>query len=256
MKSILRKICGLAFFIAFAIFSADAAEADGLFFKLPADGSSATYEMIVTPPSGRVDRQLKGSFKISSVGGTDTNGERGRWIEIFQVQRKSTRAIKIHVLEKHLTRDFSVDSIVEAWRKRGPLTPKYIDKPSEIDEETTSELKMFMSSKMNDVQMLDPIDIETPLGKFACTTIKGSVEFGRGQATMVVRSTSHLSRKSPFGVVKSEMTIQAVVDDKVREEYHVSFALTEIDTEAKSAVDHESVEKNPKKGMVIEALPN
>ncbi|WP_442506130.1 hypothetical protein SH528x_004958 [Novipirellula sp. SH528] len=236
---------------AVAILTAQGTKADGLFYKLPADGASATYEMKALVPNVPAEHAQTVSVKLSSVGTTEAKGARGRWIEIAQVANKERKAFKILVLEKDLTRDFSQHHVMEAWRQRGSSNPLRV---KEIRSEIASDLNFMLSKKLSNVQKLDPIEIETPLGKLKCSSISGSFEFSSGRVLNRVKTIANLNRESPFGVVRAVMDVQAVVDDVVQGEFQLQFKLIKIEAGAKSEIDHETAARNP--GPVVEAAPH
>jgi len=58
-----------------------AARADGLIYQLPADGTSAEFDLKVTMESNGQTMEADGSFAIKSVGKQKVDDVDSRWIE-------------------------------------------------------------------------------------------------------------------------------------------------------------------------------
>src|SRR5258708_33671937 len=84
---------------------AQTVRADGLIYKLPADGVQVRYDTEITLSVGGQDVKVKGSVTISSVGQTTENGEKCRWLEFKMINPEEgqdrTVISKVLIPEKH-----------------------------------------------------------------------------------------------------------------------------------------------------------
>ncbi len=195
--------------------AANTAHADGLFFKLPKDGTWATYQ-----------------FDSSGVqGGQDpANGDRprgvgragqGRWTDLSLDRtgcRRSTcggegtatsqGSAQIPDPRKvpHAGRD-PQDHVLRAWRKLGDGKPQ-----------TTEEPNPILAGPAKDAKHLDKLAVESKLGKLACEGVVGSIEIQAPDATkfrclMKIR----LHPDAPFGLVTSHWAVTFMLTDKSKE---------------------------------------
>jgi hypothetical protein len=77
--------------LAAVSFLGETANADGLLFQLPEDGSWVRFKMKYEQDKtqrGKGVKRAEGAIKISSVGVLTTGGEACRWIEIETTQRR------------------------------------------------------------------------------------------------------------------------------------------------------------------------
>ena len=104
--------------------------ADGMVFQLPEDGHWVRFDIAETGSGPHEDGgqsvTMKGTLTISSVGATDVQGERCRWIEIVLEARRDgqsfTEVGKLLVPERHVGRDQRpLEHFVEAWHKHSML---------------------------------------------------------------------------------------------------------------------------------------
>src|ERR1051326_6094228 len=94
--------------------------ADGLIYKLPADGAQVRYDLEIAI-TGQ-DVKVNGSISVSSVGKTTENGEDCRWIEFKMITSNDgqdhVNISKVLIPEKHLGQGKSAaDNVIRGWIK-------------------------------------------------------------------------------------------------------------------------------------------
>jgi hypothetical protein len=212
------------------------ARADGLIYQLPPDGTSARYDTESTATVDGQERTSKGSLTISSVGKAQVDGEDCRWIEIKSITRvNDTDRISITkclIPEKFLAKGQSPgEKIVRGWSKfgdndvqelrdtagpRGRLLPFYLAGPAAV---TTD---------------LDPIEVESKLGKLPCKGVSGEQEFQRDNGSVGIKFENRLHEKAPFGLVSARWQIERRVNGQSMGQRTIKLVLADVNTTALS----------------------
>jgi hypothetical protein len=205
------------------------AQADGLFYKLPKDGTWATYQVTGSgEEGGKRVMSLKGKVRMACVGQVTEGGQLCRWIEVVsEVQfegkeggppgRKDVKdVVKVLVPEKFLAKgETPLDHAIRAWQRRGEKgEPQNLRKPKDF---MGSPLPVFMSGPLKDPKPLPKAEVESKLGKVTCEGVAGSLDItGPGTLKMRYSVENRLHPDAPFGVVSSRLTGPISVTTKTK----------------------------------------
>jgi len=161
--------------LALPVFTADA---DGLFLKLPEDGTKVSYTMKITgsnvPPEGATQ-----SMTISSVGKVEHKGTPCRWIEIgFLNELKGMRRDTFHKLlipKAELKKGGNpIGQLVKAYLRQG-------DSPAAENKNVASArngpLPILLGGPIKGAKKLEAVTLETGLGKLETAGLKGTTVF-------------------------------------------------------------------------------
>ncbi len=220
--------------LAVIVLAPTMAPADGLLYQLPNDGSWVQFKMNATSGSKNDQREITGTLKMSSVGTSEENGEKCRWIEIQMTMNVGgqERAIvaKVLIPEKDLKRGKSpFDNRVRGWIRMGADRD-----PVKIDESNIGPLPGFLCGPLQDAKKLEPMIVESKLGKLKCEGTTGTVTFKERQNNNTVKYETRLHEKAPFGVVWTSLNVKVERDGEVREEVKMELTLSEHGMGAKS----------------------
>jgi hypothetical protein len=208
----------VAFFLV--VLPAGLAQADGLLYQLPKDGSSATYDVDVNAKGpGGMDMNIKGTVSLASVGQVTEGDQPCRWIEVqFKLtmtagehKDEKTEVYKLLIPEKYLAKgEAPLEHVLRAWTREGQREPKKLDKPNDID---VGPLPILLSAPWKDVKQLDKAEVECKLGKVACAGVQGTLEFKmRQDKVMKCKLENRLHADSPFGVATGHWAIDVPAD--------------------------------------------
>lgn len=201
-------------------------KADGLLYQLPKDGVWILYDA-----KGSVnDMELDGSLKMSSVGTATENDEPCRWIEFTMVMnvngQDSTVNAKLLIPEKHLKEgENPVPNRVRGWIKMGADSEAV-----ELTDERLGPVQAFLAGPLQDVKKLEPVVVESKLGKLECAGVSGLIEFMERGRTSKITGDIRRHAKAPFGVVSVDWRIE--VDGS--EQGKLTLKLNETGTDAES----------------------
>jgi hypothetical protein len=214
---------------------APTARADGLIYRLPADGMSVRYdtELTFTNNSGQ-QNMLKGSLTISSVGQTTVDNEKCRWIEfktVMKIDQGERIAIgKCLIPEKDLAQGKSPgEHLIRGWIKQGDMELAISDLKSQPGR---MMLIGYLAGPAPNVKELDQAVIDGPLGKLECAGVSGGHEFQRANDTLNINFENRLHDKSPFGVVTAVWKFERKVNGQVMGSGTSKMTLAEINTTA------------------------
>jgi hypothetical protein len=224
--------------------AAGAAQADGLLYQLPKDGTWASYQFDLNAKMDGVELQAQGSLRLASVGQATDKDKPCRWIEAgFQVEmkgagvpepaRKENLVVKVLIPEKHLREGASpLDHVVRGWIARNDRQPEKLTDPKDFE---TSPLPIMLAPPLKDAKKLEAVVVESKLGKLSCEGLTGSAKFDnqRGQAVDLTLE-SRLHPKAPFGVVSSRWTMKITGDGKPAGEMTWNLRLSDLGEDAKS----------------------
>jgi len=239
----MRALCSLLTLAAFAA-APLSAPADGLIYKLPADGTRVTYEMNgVKSDAGRPgsENKMTGTLAVASVGKEKVDGADCRWIEItmkmFGRGREMTVSAKLLIPESDLGKGkYPLGNVKQAWLKQG-------DRLKEIDPNGRDggPVPAFLPNPLKDAKVGKPAEIATAAGKMSAKKLTAKTEYEQGTDKRVDKFTVEydlqLADKAPFGVAGGKMTIKEYVNRTRLDDIVVlDLKLKSIDTKAKSNI--------------------
>jgi hypothetical protein len=194
--------------------------ADGLLYKLPKDGTWATYKHDVSVKTAGYTIRAKATIRIASVGQVKEDGQPCRWIEMVADVRCEVEnlpsekppthreVLKFLIPEKFLVQGETPQShVIRAWKRVGNGKP-----------EKTKEPNLFLTGPPEDLKHLDKVEVESKLGKLACEGVMGTIEMASsdGAKERVVIET-RLHPDAPFGVVSSRWAVATVPANNSKE---------------------------------------
>ena len=199
--------------------------ADGLIYRLPADGCQIRYDMAIAIGAQNVN--LKGSVTVSSVGKATENGEDCRWIEIKMITTDEGQdhivISKALVPEKHLGKGKSAaDNVIRAWIKEEngePIEIKDLKAPQAV------ALRAFLAGPLKNPGELEKIEID---GKLECPGVTGELEIESDIGTISINMENRLHEKAPFGLVTTAWKFELKNNGQVQ--VAGTFKLTPTDT--------------------------
>lgn len=213
-----------------------ATRADGLIYQLPADGSSAEFDLKMTMERNGQTMEADGSFAIKSVGKQKVDDVDCRWIE-FKLEmkigeREQTVRAKVLVPEAELTRGKNpIGHVKKAWYKPGDRDPKEI---TDFTGSSAGPLPAFLCGPLKDAKELDAETVESSLGKFECKGVTGTTEFTVGGRENDVTFTNRLHEKAPFGIVSSVMQVEVSRDGQIQQNITMKIRLSKVGKDATS----------------------
>ena len=190
------------------------AQADGLIYTLPKDGSKVTYEMKAVNTDGDRMREFGGTLSVASVGTAKVDGVDCRWIEFHMAMEMEGRQREITAKVLITAADLGKGKYPLANLKKAWLSMEKDKDPKKLEDPFGRQggpLPAFLPTPMKDVKKLDAAEIDTGIGKLKCKGVTGKVTYEQGDANrtdkFVVEYKTRLSDKVPFGVAGTKMTI-------------------------------------------------
>ena len=201
------------------------APAGGLIFRLPEDGSWATYEGVLSRRADagglapKVDSTLKTTVYIASVGEVTIDKQRCRWLEIRfdlsvpvgdpTLKEKPTyrllqrQTFKILIPEQYLVPDESpLDHFVRAWVRFDDSEAWVVTRRKELDETALAAL-LDERWRETDFKHIEKTDVESKLGKVACEGLEATA-VAPDDPSKKGRVRVRVHPRSPFGVVTAD----------------------------------------------------
>ena len=215
-----------------------------MLYQLPADGTWAQFDLKMNAEMGDFKVRAEGSLRMASVGRSVEQGEPCRWIEAdlqmkvsgIPSSAKQTQRFTVKVLipEKHLKAGASpLDHVVRGWIRENEQKVVALADPKEMRR---SPLPVVLAGPLKDAKRLEPIEVESKLGKLSCPGVTGVVEVAGGpgpqQQGMTLETRRH--QKAPFGVVTSNWKPQMPGDADGKASMVMEFKLSDLGTGAKS----------------------
>ncbi len=213
---------GATCLVVVLLVAANTAHADGLFFKLPKDGTWATYQMDLAVKGGSQELRRKGTVRVASVGQVEENSQLCRWIEVLTedrdvekdvppdsvVQPARKDVLKFLIPEKFLKQgETPQDHVLRAWK--GGLDGK---------PEKASGPWPFLVGPPKDAKHLDKVEVKSKLGKLMCEGVVGSLEIGTpGESKAQCLMENRLHGDAPFGVVSTHWTSTIISVNKPKD---------------------------------------
>ena len=211
------------------------ARADGLVYKLPDDGTSVTFELAIKGGPEGMQRDMKGTLRMSSVGTEMVGDDKCRWIEfkidVDQDGQQLTIISKSLVPEKHLGKGKSAgENILRGWLKFSEQEPMEV---KDLKIEQTGPLASFLAGPAAGAMKLEPIAVENAkLGKQECAGEIASYEFPQGEHTVESIWEHRFSEKAPFGILATKLKYSIKAGGVVRDSGEVTFTLADVGTTA------------------------
>lgn len=231
---------------AIVAFTAGTAQAGGLIFHLPDDGTWAQFDRLMvtsltdqdTGESLIEDSTRRLPVRIASVGQATVDGEVCRWIE-FQIEEtvdgiEHAVIFKVLIPEAHLNDGGDpMNNIVRGWVKSGD------DLPSPIEVADHINLRSLLDGPLQDISELEPEVIDYKADSLECEGLSGTTAWqdhlGRDfNSTHDIR----LHDASPFGVVSYRVVSWIHQSDPLGNQVCMTFTSTFTLTE--TGIDAES----------------
>src|SRR5437773_5437610 len=202
------------------------AAADGLFYRLPADGEFAGYVVEVSFSTKGLEVTGRGNATMSSVGQETVKGKKCRWIEIKLaltiMDMEDVQIAKVLVPEEHLKAGASpLEHAIKGWIKRRDEQPTAIKDFKSMN----TPLPVFLGSPFKDAKKLPKEVTTSKLGKLECEGVKGSYDLDDGTQSVRAVFENRLHDKAPFGLVTSTIQLTMQRNGQVRDTGTMSFRL-------------------------------
>lgn len=180
-------------------------QADGLFIRLPEDGTWAKYDLTIDGP-----RTTEGELIVKSVGKETVEGVECRWVEVI-LDGPTTVTLRALVPESELKLGGSpVKSAKRMYFDEGEG-----DGPAKIDDAASSPLGpfvAFLGGPMDDAEELEAESVQSDAGEFSCPGVKGTYELPAGFAgtvTVDIELRYADEQQAGFGVVDYKLEFNA-----------------------------------------------
>ena len=217
---------------------AQTAHADGLIYKLPAEGEQARYEMEIAVSVGGQDVATKGSVTVSSVGQATVDNEKCRWIEFKMIfkeddQERITIA-KTLIPEKHLGQGKSAgEHLIRGWVKEADMPPQEF---KDLKAPGALSVAAFLAGPPKNAGELDKIEIDNAkLGKLSCAGVTGDQEIDGPNGTQIgINVENRLHEKAPYGLVVANWKFELKSNGQVAVAGTFKLTLAEMNTTALS----------------------
>jgi hypothetical protein len=184
---------------------APTAHADGLIYKLPADGEQVRYEMEIAVTVGGQDVATKGSVTVSSVGQATVDNEKCRWIEIKMIfkedEQERITVAKMLIPENDLGQGKSAgEHLIRGWVKEGDMPPREF---TDLKDPGALSIAAFLAGPPKNPGELEKIEIDNAkMGKLSCAGVTGEHELDGPNGTQIaINFENRLHEKAPFGLV-------------------------------------------------------
>jgi hypothetical protein len=204
--------------LVFVMLTASLARADGLIYKLPEDGTWATYQMDTTMSVGDVVlEKVNSTIRVASVGKVMENDKLCRWIEISGKTRRETKLHapegetrvvvrkpidKVLIPEEHLGKGKTpLDHFIRGWKRRSEKGER--QKMSSLSSNNRRALTLILSDPLRDAKPLPRVEVESKLGKVLCNGVAGSLDIDLMSRTRRAMLEDRLHADAPFGLVSS-----------------------------------------------------
>lgn len=195
------------------IFLGNMACADGMFFRLPKDGTWASYDVDIKLTTNAGNISLEKKIRIASVGQTIIDGQLCRWIEVqaqlvTSVPQPKT-ICKMLIPEKYLVQgEMPFEHVLRVWVRMEAPDPfgfeiEMTTDPKDLNE-NDAMLPIIFAGPCEESKLLDDVQVNTKYGKLMCKGVKGIYEFiNKANTTTKCEVNSLLHPLSPYGVVIS-----------------------------------------------------
>ncbi len=189
--------------------------ADGLFYRLPADGTSARYALEMTMNIQGKEITARGTMTMSSVGQVTVKDKKCRWLEVkMQVtvmDKEDLQLYKVLIAQEHLQPGKNpLEHAIKGFMKRGK------GEPAEIKDFKSGKtpLPLFLAGPLKETKKLAKEVIDGKLGKLECEGVRGTQELEKDKEKIHLTYETRLHDKAPFGVVASRIQIKLQVNQE------------------------------------------
>ena len=154
--------------VAVVAWTSSSAWANGLFYKLPADGSSALYVMKMVGKTARTT--ATGTLLLSSIGKAKSGGKDCRWIEltwvISQGGQEQVISTKILVPEEDLGKGKNpLKNPQKGWVKE---PGEKVKKITDFGSDDAGALPLVLAGPLKNASKLRAKEVATKIGKLQC----------------------------------------------------------------------------------------
>jgi hypothetical protein len=203
--------------LLFATAAPAATAPDGLFYQLPADGSSVRFEMTIKNDK---ENPRTESVVMRSVG---TAGD-ARWLEFKLPSEDTSQTLKVLIPERVLKEGESpMEHIVRGWRKIGD------DMPVALTRVRDFWLLVFLAGPLSDVAKLESVEVDSPIGKLKCDRLTGKAHLREDdgyEEELKYEVTRHPG--APFGVIACRIDCLVSRDGKRHDQLTFELKLIEV----------------------------
>lgn len=181
-----------------------AAPREGLFYRLPADGSWARFDVSYVYTAGEQRATGEQTMRMASVGEIEEHGERCRWIELRidategGVRKFWIRKLLIPVRYLRAGQD-PTRHVIRGWTLQE-------DRDVEPAEPVHGRWPAFLAGPLADERPLPAEALTVPgMGRVEAKGTSGWIEYDEGPVHTKVSFETRLHHKAPFGVVGSRI---------------------------------------------------
>ncbi len=177
-------------------------QADGLFMRLPEDGTWAKYSLELDFD----DRPISGNLIIRSVGQETVAGAAYRWIEV-SMEIPYSVTTKILVPEEQLKAGGS--PLKNASKIYFCESPGEIAQVDDLKSVTIGPFAAFLGGPLQDAEKLEANTTKTAAGEFECQGVKGKRKLQERSRMIDVTEESRFSdaEEAAFGVVQYKLEV-------------------------------------------------
>ena len=120
--------------------------------------------------------------------------------------------------------------MIRGWIKLGDMEPQSI---SDLTSQPARTIQIaYLAGPAPNAKELDKIEVDSPLGKLACTGATGDQEFQRNNVALRVNFEIRLHEKAPFGVVSAVWKFERKTNGQAMGTGTSKLTLAEVNTTA------------------------
>ena len=204
--------------------------AEGLIYKLPADGVSAVFDLKFDSRG----MEGTGSITVASVGKATVDGKACRWIEFIFEMNVGERERK--VVAKVLMPEAEIKAGQKPFdnRIRGWIRTRVGREVRDLLQNDFGPIPAFIANPLDESKKLEAIELDIkPFGKIKCKGESGSVTYN-DRAKNVVSVETRLHEKSPFGVVWCRFNIKSERNGELVPSANMTLTLKSVGKENKT----------------------
>jgi hypothetical protein len=220
---------------------------EGLIYQLPVDGAWVRFDVDAkgAEPDGS-EVKMTGALTMSSVGTSDVDGQRCRWIEIaYESTANGQPWIEVNKLlipEKHLGKGKEpLENVVKWWMKHSMVadgTPQQVKDLKGQGAVYVTRARPMLHGPFQMPEKLDKVPVESKLGKLECEGLVAREKTDDTQSKVSYDSkyTIRLHPDAPFGVVTWQHEMKGLRDGQPQRTVNLELKLADYGKNAKSAL--------------------
>lgn len=213
-----------------------AARADGLIYRLPADGAWVRYDAIAVFDQDAQPSEVTGKLVIRSVGQVTVNDQKHRWIEIRIVLESPgwNQVTKLLIPEARLKKGHApIKHVLRAWHQVAKREIKSLKLPVESGYEAVHA--MLGGPLQNRKKLEKKEEVQWQKGNLQCEVLTGSLPFFKNRINdLYVKQRIRLHETVPFGVAAATFEFWDKQDGKHTRVGTMNFWLSAMGKDAKS----------------------